>query len=293
MRRYLLLTAAVVVGVSVGLAAASERATLVLTTGERISGVVVFHTDARTNIRADTQVFTLLNPDGNEVEVAVHQVVAIEFVGGQPATSELDALVNDTQLLALRDGGTRHGRLIDLIGGDTVRWEDDRGREDLPIMQVARIYLNAAGARTAFNYQPVVGVVAAAPVRAPMPAQTSRVRALTTDVTVRGTDRWTDSGIQLRSGQGVLCMTTGDIRIRQNDNDVVTAAGRGVAAGAGFPLASAPVGALIGRINNGAPFLIGGEPWLLLMPASGRLMLGINDNAFDDNSGAFTVAVSR
>ena len=30
----------------------------------------------------------------------------------------------------------------------------------------------------------------------------------------------------------------------------------------------------------------------LPMPASGRLMLGINDNDFNDNSGAFTVTVS-
>ena len=86
---------------------------------------------------------------------------------------------------------------------------------------------------------------------------------------------------------------TGEINFRQNANDVATAAGKGNAAGFGFPLPAAPVGALIGRINNGAPFLIGSGTSLLRMPASGRLMLGINDDAFDDNSGAFTVAVSR
>ena len=38
---------------------ALERATFVLINGERITGDVVFHTDARTNIRADTSEFNV------------------------------------------------------------------------------------------------------------------------------------------------------------------------------------------------------------------------------------------
>ena len=60
----------------------------------------------------------------------------------------------------------------------------------------------------------------------------------------------------------------------------------------GYPSAGAPVGALIGRIGESAPFGIGTQTQPLPMPASGRLMLGVNDNDFSDNSGAFNVVVS-
>jgi len=55
-----------------------------------------------------------------------------------------------------------------------------------------------------------------------------------------------------------------------------------------------PVGALIGRVgNNGKPFAIGMQTQPLPMPASGRLFLGVNDNELGDNSGAFTVIVTK
>ena len=54
-----------------------------------------------------------------------------------------------------------------------------------------------------------------------------------------------------------------------------------------------PVGALLGRIDNRAPFGIGTQTQPLVMPASGRLMLGINDNELGDNSGFFSVVVTK
>ena len=44
-------------------------------------------------------------------------------------------------------------------------------------------------------------------------------------------------------------------------------------------------GALIGKVGNSAPFLIGSNTQPILMPANGRLMLGINDDGFGDNTG--------
>ena len=52
-----------------------------------------------------------------------------------------------------------------------------------------------------------------------------------------------------------------------------------------------PVGGLIGRVGTSAPFPIGSNTQPIVMPADGRLMLGINDNQITDNSGAFTVSV--
>ena len=48
-----------------------------------------------------------------------------------------------------------------------------------------------------------------------------------------------------------------------------------------------PVGALLGKVGNSAPFAIGMQTQPLVMPASGRLMLGVNDNELSDNSGFF------
>ena len=46
-------------------------------------------------------------------------------------------------------------------------------------------------------------------------------------------------------------------------------------------------------MNNGAPFPIGTSPQLVTMPANGRLYLGVNDDEFGDNSGAFAVTIVR
>ena len=60
-----------------------------------------------------------------------------------------------------------------------------------------------------------------------------------------------------------------------------------------IPIRRVPVGALIGKIGNGAPFAIGMQTQPLPMPASGRLMLGVNDNELADNSGFYTVTVTK
>jgi len=46
-------------------------------------------------------------------------------------------------------------------------------------------------------------------------------------------------------------------------------------------------------VGNSAPFLLSNNPSPVPMPAAGRLMLGVNDNDHTDNSGAFTVSISR
>jgi hypothetical protein len=55
---------------------------------------------------------------------------------------------------------------------------------------------------------------------------------------------------------------------------------------------NAPAGALIGRIDNGQPFMIGRNT-SVRMPAGGTLFLGINDDTVSDNSGNFRVIIAR
>ena len=54
-----------------------------------------------------------------------------------------------------------------------------------------------------------------------------------------------------------------------------------------------PVGGLIGRVGNSAPFPIGSNTQRIRMPADGTLMLGVNDQNLGDNSGYFTVTITE
>jgi hypothetical protein len=58
----------------------------------------------------------------------------------------------------------------------------------------------------------------------------------------------------------------------------------------GLPQTSAPVGALVGRIGNGEPFLVGDEI-RFRAGESGALRLMINDQSLEDNFGALRVEV--
>jgi hypothetical protein len=62
---------------------------------------------------------------------------------------------------------------------------------------------------------------------------------------------------------------------------------------AGLPVAAMPAGGLIARVDNGAAFPIGGNSQAIVMPANGRLYVGVNDDNFGDNSGFFAVTVRK
>ncbi len=57
------------------------------------------------------------------------------------------------------------------------------------------------------------------------------------------------------------------------------------------PMPSAPVGALIGRINQGEPFFVGNRAEFIV-PEDGVLWLGVNDLWRDDNTGGLVVRVT-
>jgi hypothetical protein len=66
------------------------------------------------------------------------------------------------------------------------------------------------------------------------------------------------------------------------------------AAGAGcttFPLAEAPVAALLARINEDGPFVVGTRS-TFSTPAQGKLFFGINDGCAEDNDGNITLRVT-
>lgn len=273
--------------------AAAERATFVLTDGERMSGEVVFHTEARTNIREDKNEFNLKVASGREVPIPFDQVVYIDFVGGQPAAAEFKDLPDNGHFLTLRNGESRKGRLLDFIGGTTVKWDTGSGVTTLPITDVRRVYLKLDRVREMFNVSPggggAVSPTPTTPVPTPGRGQTNN-RSRT--ITVRAANEWTDTGINVRSGQSLSFSASGEVFFSREPGASGGPAGK-MAPASRFPVPTVNGGALIGKIGpNGRPFAIGGNTEPIRMPASGRLMLGVNDDDFNDNSGFFDVVVT-
>jgi hypothetical protein len=121
------------------------------------------------------------------------------------------------------------------------------------------------------------------------PSQGSRV------ITVSAQSPWQSTDVYARKGQvvsirymegtwGVLGGARG--AEKQTDAEGFEGEYRSV----GLPLTSAPVGALVGRIGNGEPFLVGDEI-RFRAGDSGALRLMINDQSLEDNFGALRVEV--
>lgn len=292
--RRLIATALILgLGVTAALGARSaERATFILNSGERISGVLAIRTnEGRGNIRKDTRAFELSIDNGKDAQyIPVSQVAAIDFVGGAPAAGELEALVRGEHSLAMRDGTNRKGRFIDMMEAETVRWqrENSSETEDIPIVHVRRIYLNTESVWNTFNFDSTKassntsgGVVAA-------PATPGGA-----GVAVRANQAWTDAGIVVRRGERMRFVANGEVMFGGTAGQNAGPAGNSAMKSASYPVPDLPVGALIGRIGNGQPFAIGTSGTAIEMPAAGRLQLGVNDDVHSDNTGAFRVQVLR
>ena len=110
-------------------------------------------------------------------------------------------------------------------------------------------------------------------------------------VNVSAREAWTDTGIDVRTGQQIYFQSSGETRWGPNRRD--SAAGeRNSPFNAGRPLPDRPGAALIGRIGERDVFFIGADMGPFRVRGNGRLFLGINDDVLTDNSGALRVTVS-
>lgn len=264
--------------------AANERATFILTNGQRESGTVVHHGGNDYNL-IDSQ-FNLAMDNGQERSFPESQVAVIDFAGGQPPATELQQIPSSGQFIVLRSGQSQDGTLVNMVHGDTVVWRNASGQEQqYAIGDVARVYLNAQAARVAFNYNgPANAAVGTSGTAAP--AQPGEVR-------VQANQAWTDAGITVKKGDRVSFRTTGQINFGPNPGQTAGADGNADLRGPQYPVAVMPVGGLIARVGTSAPFPIGSNTQPIVMPADGRLMLGVNDNELGDNSGYFSVVVTK
>lgn len=261
---------------------AAEQATFILNNGQRETGTVVFHGGHGYNLIDDN---LNLRIGSDERSFALGDVAVIDFVGGTPPTRELQAVPASGHLIALRNGGLEQGRFVNIVNGTTVQWQNpDGSMREHAIADVSRIYLNPQGARTAYNYTGAMGQAVEASATMPLAPGA---------VAVQANQAWTATMLTVKKGDRIAFQTTGQIAFGQGAAQTAGPDGSGAPAGVGFPVSVMPVGGLIGRVGNGAPFPIGSNGQPIVMPADGQLMLGVNDNQPADNAGFFSVVVTK
>jgi len=285
MRRLILATAVLACAGTYALAA-NERATFILTSGEHKSGTLVHHggndynmIDRQLNIGTD---------DGKEQSIPADQVAVIDFAGGQPSAQELQSVPGSGNFLVLRNGETQPGTFRNIAHGDTLLWRNASGQDQqYAVTDVARVYLNPQAARVAYNYSgPTANAVGTSGSAAATPLQPGEVR-------VEANQAWTDTGITVKKGDRLSFRASGQISFGQSAGQTATPDGNGSVRQPNYPVPVMPVGGLIAKVGNAAPFPIGSNTQPIVMPADGRLMLGVNDNELGDNSGFFSVIISK
>jgi hypothetical protein len=270
---------------------AAERMTLILTDGERISGTVAFHTSTRENLIDND--FNIGIGGTEERQFHYDQVAAIDFMGGTPPYNELAALPDSGHFLVMRNGDMKRGHFVNMIGGDTLRWQDEGGgSRDMPIRDVARVYLNTQSARSTFNFRPNRGFNAQNnPGRGNAFGRNFRIAG---NVVVPANQPWTDSGIDVMQGDMLRFDTQGQTTYAKDGDNLTNAAGRNDVKSGKYTIPTLGVGAVIGKVGtNGTPFPIGTNRGAVTMPNTGRLWIGVNDEFWGDNGGNYQVTVMR
>lgn len=196
------------------------------------------------------------------------------------------ALQADT--LVLRDGRRVQGELVAVRDG-VIEFEGQRGifgrervrfdRED-----VLRIELDGVGGGSRYDND-------RNSTRDDRGTDTRPSGMRERSVSVEASQPWTDTGVNLRSGQAIYVEAAGRVRWGPGRQDG-PAGERNSPRNEGRPMPNRSAGALIGRIGEGdGLFLIGDETGPIRVRDGGRLYLGVNDDYLQDNSGSFRVTV--
>jgi hypothetical protein len=264
--------------------AQNARATFILTNGQRESGGVVHHGGNDANLIDNN--LNLALDSGQEKSYGIDQVAVIDFAGGQPSATELQQIPSTGPMLALRSGQSEPGTFQNIVHGNTLVWRNQSGQEQqYAVNDVARVYLNPQAARVAFNAPAAAAAVGT--------SGTASATMQPGEVRVQANDAWTDTGIQVKKGDRVSFRASGEITYGQSGGQTAGPDGNSATRQPNYPVPVMPAGGLIGRVGNTAPFPIGSNSQPIVMPADGRLMLGVNDNELGDNSGFFSVVVTR
>jgi hypothetical protein len=318
MNRLSISAAALVVCAGVSAFAASERASFILTNGERESGTIAGYGPRSENLINGS---LTLATERRDMTFPLEEVAVIDFTGGEPTSAELARLGAD-QALVMRNGRIQPGRFVNIIDGDTVLWDTGSSRpQRFAIRDISRVYLNPERARWVFNDRggrylggrdsagredrgrdyggrdssgrDAGGRDSSGRTSGGATSGQASGRQVQVQVRVEANQAWTDTGITVNTGDRVVFNASGQIAFGKGSGQTSGPDGNPSERRASYPDPTVPVGALIGRVGNSAPFGIGMQKQPLPMPASGRLMLGVNDNELADNSGFYTVTVTR
>jgi hypothetical protein len=276
----------IVAGASV--AAAADRVTLVLRSGEKITGDLDGQTENRIYVRTTF---------ADQPKVPIDQIAMID-VGGDainPSAEEVAQAAGSAHYLIPKNGAPFKGQFIRLEGslGDAdpkppvIVFKKETGEETrIPVSDTRRMYLGnytAPATQTSTSSQPGTPL-------------SSGERT----ITVAANADWVDTGLTVREGSVVNFSATGEITMSgdQNDKAIPTGSTKGRMA-ANAPIRTSSVGTLIARVGGGgrgrganasAPMAIGSQ-MTVTMPASGRLFLRVNDDQLGDNTGQYEVRI--
>jgi len=264
---------------------AAHPATFVLRNGNRVNGELTY--------KGGTS-YTLNGRDYPSQDIAV-----VAFVNDDPSGNELRQLPNvdnnpnelERHVFVMRDGNVMFGKVYNISAdGETITFDKrEGGRQDVSANQLARIYVNPAAARNVY-----AGILNN---QAPAAVATSGSFNNNGGIVVNGNQPWTDTGIDVKQGDRVTFSASGQVRVATGNGPEVVAdpngAGQFNAPRTNFPYQGMAVGGLIARVGNGKAFGVGTINTPISMPDNGRLFLGINDDGFGDNSGAFSVVVRK
>jgi hypothetical protein len=243
-------------------ATAQEGATLVLKSGERVGGNLIDLNGSGFIMRVN----------GQQRRIGANDVAVVEFTGGEANADVLTRLRSGQQVVVLRNGQAVEGRLHDVGGTHPLR-----------------ITVNTSSGPRDFSSNDVAQIFLATPPGAAAVGTAGAPAAATSGVRVDANQAWVDTAINVSRGDRVAFNASGDIMVAPGASAGV--GGTPALSSRNYPIPSAMAGALIGKVGNSAPFLIGSNTQPMTMPADGRLMLGINDDGFGDNTGSFSVTI--
>ena len=270
-------------------AAAADRVTLVLRSGEKITGDLDGQTENRIYVRTSF---------ADQPKVPIDQIAMID-VGGDainPSAEEAAQAqaAGSAHYLVPKNGAPFKGQFLRIEGsmGDAdpkppaFVFKKESGEEArIAVSDTRRIYLG--------NYTPP----STQSTSSTSGASSTPLSAGERLVTVMANADWIDTGMTVRQGQVLNFTASGEITLSADQNDKATPAGS--ASGrkaANAPVPTANAGALIARVGGargrGASAVVPiGDQKTVTMPAAGRLFLRVNDDHLGDNSGQFEVRI--
>ncbi len=248
----------------------AQSATVVMRNGDRVQAEVL-----------DMGRDYALSVNGAVRRVPLGDVVLLDFAGnGRDVSAEEISRANSANgYVVMRNGETFNASLQDFTGKPLIAVFSNGRKAN--IGEISRIYTGSVANVAGFPNQPNNNPVAPTSGQSPSHARS---------VVVPSNVVWTNTGINVSRGQRLRFEPSGEIRLSFGSDDVARAGGSSRHNEKAI-IGSIPVGALVGRVGNGQPFVIGDTPNAIEVPDGGRLFLGVNDDHHPDNSGNYVVKV--